>query len=229
MVPWHAGGLGDDDIDVAVFRFTLGIPGFDDRFIPRVVGLALGALLVVNHVLGADPTPEAQVSSPQPVASAKFYGCTGQKLSRLQGLAAATAPSLRCPAAPPHGLHSHAASLPAQCPHGHAPASQPHTPQPPHTTPTPHHPTPHPPHHPAQVRCEWLGALLASLCVLVPDIEERLREAMPGRGRQKAAEAIEGSANGFFLEPSLQEAAKKVKGGEGRGEGGGAGGGEEGD
>ncbi|KAG2422693.1 hypothetical protein HXX76_015857 [Chlamydomonas incerta] len=113
------GGLGDDDIDVAVFRFTLGIPGFDDRFIPRVVGFAIGALLVVNHVLGAEPTPEAQV------------------------------------------------------------------------------------------RSEWLGVLLASLCVLVPDIEERLREAMPGRGRQKAAEAIEGSANGFFLEPSLPEAAKK--------------------
>ncbi|KAG2426849.1 hypothetical protein HYH02_014702 [Chlamydomonas schloesseri] len=113
------GGLGDDDIDVAVFRFTLGIPGFDDRLIPRVVGFAIGALLVLNHVLGADPTPDAQT------------------------------------------------------------------------------------------RSEWLGALLAALCVLVPDIEERLREAMPGRGRQKAADAIAGSANGFFLEPSLPEAAKK--------------------
>jgi hypothetical protein len=55
------GGLGDDDIDVAVFRFTLGIPGFDDRLIPRVVGVALGVMLLVNHVAGAQPTPDAQV------------------------------------------------------------------------------------------------------------------------------------------------------------------------
>jgi hypothetical protein len=56
-----AGGIGDEDIDVAVFRFTLGIPGFDDRLVPRVVGLSLGMLLVINHVLGAEPTPDAQV------------------------------------------------------------------------------------------------------------------------------------------------------------------------
>lgn len=49
----RSGGLGDDDVDVAVFRFTLGIPGFDDRLIPRFVGLAGGALLGINHVLGA--------------------------------------------------------------------------------------------------------------------------------------------------------------------------------
>ncbi|KAG2485093.1 hypothetical protein HYH03_016190 [Edaphochlamys debaryana] len=113
------GGLGDEDIDVAVFRFTLGIPGFEDRFIPRVVGVAIGALLVLNHVLGAEPAPDAQV------------------------------------------------------------------------------------------RAEYLGALLAVLCLFVPDIEERLREAMPGRGRQKAAGAVEGAANCFLLEPSLPEAAKK--------------------
>ncbi|PNH01502.1 hypothetical protein TSOC_012610, partial [Tetrabaena socialis] len=113
------GGMGDEDLDVAVFRFTLGIPGFDDRLIPRVVGCAIGALLVLNNVLGAQPTPDAQA------------------------------------------------------------------------------------------RAEWLCALLAALCLLVPDIEERLREAMPGRGRQKAADAIAGAANGFFLEPSLGEAAKK--------------------
>jgi hypothetical protein len=57
-----AGGMGDEDIDVAVFRFTLGIPGFDDRLIPRVVGLVLGGMILVNHVLGAQPTPEAQVA-----------------------------------------------------------------------------------------------------------------------------------------------------------------------
>ncbi|GIL66602.1 hypothetical protein Vafri_20089 [Volvox africanus] len=113
------GGLGDEDIDVAVFRFTLGIPGFDDRLIPRVVGTALGALLVVNHLAGVQPTPDAQL------------------------------------------------------------------------------------------RSEWLGTLLATLCFFVPDIEERLREAMPGRGRQKTAEFIEGATNCFFLDPSLSEASKK--------------------
>ncbi|GFR42980.1 hypothetical protein Agub_g3979 [Astrephomene gubernaculifera] len=113
------GGLGDEDIDVAVFRFTLGIKGFDDRLIPRVVGLAIAALLALNHVAGAQPTPDAQL------------------------------------------------------------------------------------------RSEWLGLLLAVMCVLVPEIEERLREAMPGRGRQKTAEAIPGAANCFFLEPSLPESTKK--------------------
>ncbi|GLC46957.1 hypothetical protein PLESTB_001543200 [Pleodorina starrii] len=113
------GGLGDEDIDVAVFRFTLGIPGFDDRLIPRVVGAVLGTLLVINHIAGVQPTPEAQL------------------------------------------------------------------------------------------RSEWLAALLAALCLFVPDIEERLREAMPGRGRQKTSDNIEGSTNCFFLEPSLPEASKK--------------------
>lgn len=56
-----AGGMGDEDIDVAVFRFTLGIPGFDDRFIPRVVGLALAAALAINNLLGAQPAPDTQV------------------------------------------------------------------------------------------------------------------------------------------------------------------------
>lgn len=57
------GSLGDEEgMDVAVFRFTLGIPGFEDRLIPRVVGLVAAALLVVNHYLGAQPAPAAQVS-----------------------------------------------------------------------------------------------------------------------------------------------------------------------
>ncbi|WIA36779.1 hypothetical protein OEZ86_008037 [Tetradesmus obliquus] len=54
-------GLGDEELDVAVFRFTLGIPGFDDSNIPRVVGAAVAALVAINHVLGADPAPPAQV------------------------------------------------------------------------------------------------------------------------------------------------------------------------
>lgn len=57
------GGMGDDELDVAVFRFTLGIPGFDDRNIPRVVGLAMAAALAANHLASPSPVPEAQVGS----------------------------------------------------------------------------------------------------------------------------------------------------------------------
>jgi hypothetical protein len=45
---------------VAVFRFTLGIPGFDDSNIPRVVGAAVALLVAINHAVVADPPP-AQV------------------------------------------------------------------------------------------------------------------------------------------------------------------------
>ena len=50
------------DDDFAVFRFTLGIPGFDDEDIPRVVGIVGAALLVVNHLASSNPS-EAQVRS----------------------------------------------------------------------------------------------------------------------------------------------------------------------
>ena len=49
---------GADDPDIAVFRFTLGIPGFDDALIPRVAGALGAALLVINHLL-ADGDPSA--------------------------------------------------------------------------------------------------------------------------------------------------------------------------
>mmetsp|Transcript_5952 Transcript_5952/g.17036 ORF Transcript_5952/g.17036 Transcript_5952/m.17036 type:complete len:345 (+) Transcript_5952:52-1086(+) len=41
---------GQDDLDFAVFRFTLGIPGFDDDLIPRVVGVLGAVLLTANHL-----------------------------------------------------------------------------------------------------------------------------------------------------------------------------------
>lgn len=62
-----------------------------------------------------------------------------------------------------------------------------------------------------QVRSEYLVFLLAVLCYFVPDVEERLREVLPGRGRQKTADEIAGSTNGFFLDASLAEASKKVR------------------
>lgn len=48
------------DVDVQVFRFTLGIPGFDDANIPAAVGLVGAVMLAVNHALGGSPSP-AQV------------------------------------------------------------------------------------------------------------------------------------------------------------------------
>lgn len=57
-----AGGPAEpEDADVAVFRFTLGIPGFEDRLVPRVVGALGAALLGANHVLGPSVVPAAQV------------------------------------------------------------------------------------------------------------------------------------------------------------------------
>lgn len=59
------GSLGDEEgMDMAVFRFTLGIPGFEDRFIPRVVGALGASLVVVNHFLGAQVAPPSQVRPP---------------------------------------------------------------------------------------------------------------------------------------------------------------------
>jgi len=40
------------DLDVAVFRFTLGIPGIDDSLVPRIVGALGAAGLAANHIFG---------------------------------------------------------------------------------------------------------------------------------------------------------------------------------
>ena len=47
--------------EFAIFRFTLGIPGFEDDDIPRVVGFLGASLLVVNHLASSNPS-DAQVS-----------------------------------------------------------------------------------------------------------------------------------------------------------------------
>jgi hypothetical protein len=53
----------DGDADFAVFRFTLGIPGFDDDLIPRVVGCLGAVLLVANHIAAGSYTTPAQVTT----------------------------------------------------------------------------------------------------------------------------------------------------------------------
>ncbi|MCO5588041.1 hypothetical protein L7F22_041995 [Adiantum nelumboides] len=47
-------------VDVSVFRFTLGIPGFNDSDLPRVLGIVFGAILVLNHFLTTDYVSAAQ-------------------------------------------------------------------------------------------------------------------------------------------------------------------------
>ncbi|KAK9866351.1 hypothetical protein WJX84_000970 [Apatococcus fuscideae] len=47
----------DPGTDLAVFQFTLGIPGFDDALIPRIIGCAVNVLLVANHLAASNPAP----------------------------------------------------------------------------------------------------------------------------------------------------------------------------
>uniref|UniRef100_J3N479 Protein COFACTOR ASSEMBLY OF COMPLEX C SUBUNIT B CCB2, chloroplastic n=1 Tax=Oryza brachyantha TaxID=4533 RepID=J3N479_ORYBR len=49
-------------VNLSVLRFTLGIPGLDESYLPRWIGLGFGALVLLNHVLSPSPTP-AQLRS----------------------------------------------------------------------------------------------------------------------------------------------------------------------
>ena len=75
-VKWTAGA---EDADIAVFRFTLGIPGFNDALLPRVVGIFGAALLVANHLSNQGAAPAAQaglyLNQPPIVQSRKDFGC----------------------------------------------------------------------------------------------------------------------------------------------------------
>lgn len=61
-----------------------------------------------------------------------------------------------------------------------------------------------------QGRAELLCGFLVLVLAVVPEIEERLREAQPGRGRQTTAGTITGSANGFFLGTQLSDKQKQA-------------------
>ena len=52
-----------EEPDFAVFRFTLGIPGFDDADIPRILGGLAIVLLVANHVFSEISTDASQAST----------------------------------------------------------------------------------------------------------------------------------------------------------------------
>ena len=86
---WISRAVRDEDF--AIFRFTLGIPGFDDDEIPRVVGFLCTSLVLFNHVDSVHP-PEAQTRT--------------ELIAFLLALACSTAPSLgrRLTEATPHSV-----------------------------------------------------------------------------------------------------------------------------
>lgn len=61
------------------------------------------------------------------------------------------------------------------------------------------------------MRAEFLDILLAVLCFTAPEIEGRLRQVGPGRGRAGAAE-VAGAAQLFALAEGQPEAVRKVRG-----------------
>ncbi|KAM0882451.1 hypothetical protein ACQ4PT_032313 [Festuca glaucescens] len=42
-----------------------GIPGLDESYLPRWIGLGFGALVLLNHLLSPSPTPAQLVGSPR--------------------------------------------------------------------------------------------------------------------------------------------------------------------
>lgn len=60
-----------------------------------------------------------------------------------------------------------------------------------------------------QVRAEFLDVMLAVLCAAAPEIEQRLRQVGPGRGRAGAGQ-VKGAAQVFALADGLADAVKKV-------------------
>ncbi|KAL4188192.1 hypothetical protein AMTRI_Chr09g22680 [Amborella trichopoda] len=50
-------------LNLSVLRFTLGIPGFDESNLPRLLGSAFGFLLLLNHFLGVNSVTPAQLRS----------------------------------------------------------------------------------------------------------------------------------------------------------------------
>lgn len=50
-------------VNLSVLRFTLGIPGLDESYLPRWIGYGFGSLLFLNHFVGTDSstTSPAQI------------------------------------------------------------------------------------------------------------------------------------------------------------------------
>ncbi|ONK56522.1 uncharacterized protein A4U43_C10F9670 [Asparagus officinalis] len=50
-------------LDLSVLRFTLGIPGLDESYLPRFIGAAFGSLIIANHFLSPSSPSPAQLRS----------------------------------------------------------------------------------------------------------------------------------------------------------------------
>ncbi|RWR75549.1 protein COFACTOR ASSEMBLY OF COMPLEX C SUBUNIT B CCB2, chloroplastic [Cinnamomum micranthum f. kanehirae] len=48
-------------LNLSVLRFTFGIPGLDESYLPRYIGFAFGSLLLLNHVAGSNSVTSAQL------------------------------------------------------------------------------------------------------------------------------------------------------------------------
>lgn len=64
--------------------------------------------------------------------------------------------------------------------------------------------------HDLQATSEVLAVLLAAICIASPTIEARLKELEPGRGRQAAAQQIEGASRVFSIADDLSSDQKQV-------------------
>ncbi|GMJ13560.1 COFACTOR ASSEMBLY OF COMPLEX C, HIGH CHLOROPHYLL FLUORESCENCE 208 [Hibiscus trionum] len=51
----------EQQLNLSVLRFTLGIPGLDESYLPRWIGYGFGSLLILNHLLGSDSVTAAQL------------------------------------------------------------------------------------------------------------------------------------------------------------------------
>jgi hypothetical protein len=68
----------------------------------------------------------------------------------------------------------------------------------------------HPPQpYPPKVRAEFLCSLLVAICVVVPEVEQRLKGTLPGQGRRGASDAVDGAARAFALSEALAEPAAR--------------------
>ncbi|ESQ43318.1 hypothetical protein EUTSA_v10014339mg [Eutrema salsugineum] len=50
-------------LNLSVLRFTFGIPGLDESYLPRWIGYGFGSLLLLNHLSASGPTSESQLRS----------------------------------------------------------------------------------------------------------------------------------------------------------------------
>ncbi|KAK8690357.1 hypothetical protein V6N13_073891, partial [Hibiscus sabdariffa] len=51
----------EQQLNLSVLRFTLGIPGLDESYLPRWIGYGFGSLIILNHLLGSDSVTAAQL------------------------------------------------------------------------------------------------------------------------------------------------------------------------